>query len=134
MQAGAAIRVQNQALAGNNSPATKGLAIVENAQKGELSGAMPLSGDPSKDLGILDQLQTGFAGGIKQNRDNQNAVYFPSLLPFSYAGPQYKQYRIVPRNSYIFTVLYCVKLFLYCYRKIQKFYNKFCSINPISLN
>ena len=51
---------------------------------------------------------------------------------YFYAGPQYGQYRIILRDFYTFIILYYIKLFLYCYRKIQEFYNKFYNISPIS--
>ena len=71
---GITIRQTNQGIAGQSNPAASGLQTVANAQMQEMSLAQSLTGDPQKDLPVIDQLLTAFSGGISQNQQNQQAV------------------------------------------------------------
>lgn len=50
---------------------------VATAQKGELKLVQGLTGDPDKDNPNLEDLQTMFSGGIKQNQQNAKDVSLP---------------------------------------------------------
>ncbi|KAK8166343.1 hypothetical protein IWX90DRAFT_513627 [Phyllosticta citrichinensis] len=71
---GITIRQTNQGIAGQSNPAASGLQTVANAQMQEMSLAQSLTGDPQKDLPVIDQLLTAFSGGISQNQQNQQAA------------------------------------------------------------
>ncbi|KAK7541445.1 hypothetical protein IWX49DRAFT_324137 [Phyllosticta citricarpa] len=71
---GITIRQTNQGIAGQSNPATPGLQTVANAQMQEMTLAQSLTGDPQKDLPVIDQLLTAFSGGISQNQQNQQAA------------------------------------------------------------
>ncbi|KAH8766142.1 hypothetical protein F5883DRAFT_420667 [Diaporthe sp. PMI_573] len=77
VNAGIAARENNQAIAPEGNAAIDGLGIVQKAQAEELQLSQSLKGDAS-DLDIVSQLETDFAGGIKQNQ--QNAVDVSALL------------------------------------------------------
>ncbi|EFQ35294.1 hypothetical protein CGRA01v4_05811 [Colletotrichum graminicola] len=70
IQSGIDIRKNNQQIAGANNAASAGLAKVANAQAKELSQAQSLKGSKA-DLDTIGQLETAFAGGIKQNEQNK---------------------------------------------------------------
>ncbi|POS75148.1 hypothetical protein DHEL01_v206463 [Diaporthe helianthi] len=76
VNAGISARENNQAIAPEGNPAIDGLGIVQKAQAEELQLAQSLKGDAS-DLDIVSQLETDFAGGIKQNQQNAADVVSP---------------------------------------------------------
>ncbi|KAK2606664.1 hypothetical protein N8I77_005398 [Diaporthe amygdali] len=81
VNAGISARENNQAIAPAGNAAVDGLGIVQNAQAEELNLAQSLTGAAS-DLDIVSQLETDFAGGIKQNQQNKVDVSHP-LLSFN---------------------------------------------------
>ncbi|KAK1564071.1 uncharacterized protein LY79DRAFT_595359 [Colletotrichum navitas] len=70
IQSGIDIRKNNQQIAGANNAASAGLAKVADAQAKELALAQGLKGNKG-DLDAISQLETDFAGGIKQNEQNK---------------------------------------------------------------
>lgn len=65
--AGIQIRQQNQMLSKVNEQVARGLAQIEQAQVMEFSLTNKLTGNPSNDGPILQQLQQAFQGGIMRN-------------------------------------------------------------------
>ncbi|EFQ26899.1 hypothetical protein CGRA01v4_07890 [Colletotrichum graminicola] len=72
---GIQIRQSNQLIAPTGNAATAGLAVVANAQLGELEKASGLTGNPQTDNAVTQSLMSDFNGGIKKNIENQqNAI------------------------------------------------------------
>ncbi|KAJ0161503.1 hypothetical protein CTA2_6105 [Colletotrichum tanaceti] len=74
---GIQIRQANQLIAPSGNGATQGLAVVANAQLGELQKVAGLTGNPQQDMPVTQSLMSDFNGGIKKNMENQQAVSEP---------------------------------------------------------